>query len=69
MSVAAFEGIVENGQVRLPKDVHVPNHTKVYVVIPGAAEPSPPRLRSPRPTDPKQAKDFEMMVIPNASLR
>ena len=28
MKVATFEGIVENGKVKLPDDVHVPERTK-----------------------------------------
>ena len=34
MAILAFEGRVENGQIRLPDDVALPEHTKVYVVIP-----------------------------------
>ena len=35
MGVTTFEGIVENAQIRLPATVHLPDSTKVYVVIPG----------------------------------
>jgi hypothetical protein len=35
MSISAFEGSVENGLIRLRDDVTLPEHTKVYVVIPG----------------------------------
>ncbi|HEU5012049.1 MAG TPA: hypothetical protein VFT66_05855 [Roseiflexaceae bacterium] len=34
MSVATFQGTVENGQVRLAADVHLPENAKVYVVVP-----------------------------------
>ncbi len=34
MAISTFEGIVENGQIRLRDDVTLPEHTKVYVVIP-----------------------------------
>ena len=34
MGVATFEGIVGNGQIRLPAAVRLPERTKVYVVIP-----------------------------------
>ncbi|MCW3096983.1 MAG: hypothetical protein JWL77_2601 [Chthonomonadaceae bacterium] len=41
MSVATFQGVVENGQVRLPSDVHLPENATVYVVVPDAkAKPS-----------------------------
>ena len=45
MSVATFEGVVENGQVRLAGGVHLPERTKVYVVVPEAeAEVSKPKF-------------------------
>lgn len=48
MKVATFEGIVENGQIKLPEDVHVPERTRVYVVIPGVGQPSIAGWTSPR---------------------
>ena len=34
MKGATYEGIVENGNVRLPDGIHLPEMTKVYVVVP-----------------------------------
>ncbi len=34
MPVTTFQGTVENGQVRLPANVSLPEKTKVYVVVP-----------------------------------
>ena len=68
MNVATFEGIVENGQIKLPENVHLPERTKVYVVIPDLDPPMALRLRSPRLAHPEQAKDFEMTVIQNADV-
>ena len=34
MPVTTFQGTVENGQVRLPADVRLPEKAKVYVVVP-----------------------------------
>jgi hypothetical protein len=34
MGVRTFEGIVEQGQIRLPATVRLPERAKVYVVIP-----------------------------------
>ncbi len=67
MNVATFEGIVVNGQVRLPENLQVPERTKVYVVVPGVGQ-STVKLRSPRLAHPEQAKDFKMTVIPNAKV-
>ena len=38
MAILTVEGIVENGQIRLPDHVMLPEHTKVYVVIPDVPE-------------------------------
>ena len=62
MKVTAVEGTVENGQIRLPAGVHLPENTKVYVVIPGV-EPAPaPYIGSPRLGDPEQVTDFTKEV-------
>jgi hypothetical protein len=34
MSVTTYQGTVENGQVRLAGDIHLPENAKVYVVVP-----------------------------------
>ena len=61
MKVATFEAVVENGQIRLPGSVHLPEKAKVYVVIPGV--PSAAYIGSPRLAHPEQASDFEKEVV------
>jgi hypothetical protein len=34
MKTTTYEGTVENGQIKLPDAVHLPDHTKVFVVVP-----------------------------------
>ena len=41
MTLSTFEGIVENGQIRLRDNVTLPENTKVYVIIPEAYQDSP----------------------------
>src|SRR5437660_1646595 len=41
MSVTTFEGVVENGQIRLPADICLPEKAKVYVIIPNGVVPPP----------------------------
>jgi hypothetical protein len=41
MAILTVEGVVENGQIRLRDNVVLPEHTKVYVVIPDI-ETAPP---------------------------
>ncbi len=71
MNVVTYEGVVENGQVRLPAEAKLPENAKVYVVFPGLANQGVVRIFSPRLLHPEQAADFVKEVIPentNAGL-
>jgi len=64
MPISTFEGIVENGQIRLRDDVTLPENTRVYVVIPDfEAAPPQARVYSPRLVHPEQAKDFAKQLL------
>ena len=63
MKIATFEAIVENGQIRLPSSVRLPEKAKVYVVIPGIEVPSAAFIGSPRLARPERASDFHKEVI------
>lgn len=63
MKVATYEGVVENGRVRLLDDVVLPEKTRVYVVVPGIEAKRVVHIRSPRLADPSQADDFLKMVV------
>jgi hypothetical protein len=63
MKVATFEGIVENGQIQLPPDVHLPEKTRVYVVIPDVEIKQPAYIGSPKLVHKEQAADFKKEVI------
>jgi len=67
MGVATFEGIVENGQIRLPAAVRLPERTKVYVVIPDVEVQPAAYIGSPRLVHPEQAADFQKEVIEEPS--
>jgi len=60
MKVTTFEAFVENGQIRLPGSIRLPEKAKVYVVVPGL--PSAAYVGSPRLARPEQAVDFEKEV-------
>lgn len=71
MQVKVFEGIIENGQIRLKTKVDLPEKTKVYVIIPDFAAQKVVRVYSPRLVHPEQAVDFKKEVIeelPNAGV-
>jgi len=71
MGVFAVKGVVENGRIRLPEDVALPERATVYVLIPDVSAAPPPRppahLRSPRLARPEQAADFVKQVIEAAA--
>ena len=63
MGVITLEGVVENGQIRLPATIRLPEKAKVYVVIPDIEGKSAVHLGSPRLAHPDQAADFEKQVV------
>lgn len=70
MAQLTFEGIVEQGQIRLKDEVRLPEKTKVYVVVP-ESESRPAHFPSPRLVHPEQASHFVLDMVeddPNAGL-
>ena len=63
MGVRTFEGIVEQGQIRLPANVRLPEKAKVYVVIPDIEVQTVAYIGSPRLVHPEQAVDFKKELI------
>ena len=60
--VTTVPGIVENGQIRLPGNVCLPEHALVYVVIPGIDISPVAAIASPRLAHPEQAAEFAKTV-------
>jgi hypothetical protein len=63
MGVTSFEAIVENGQIRLPVHVRLPEKAKVYVIAPDVESSSLPLRTSPRLLHPEQAEDFRLEIV------
>lgn len=63
MSVTTIEACVENGQIRLPPSVRLPEKAKVYVVVPDAEVTTVARIASPRLARPEQAAEFKKEVV------
>ena len=63
MKVTTFEAIIENGQIKLPTNVHLPEKTTVYVVVPDVETQPVAYVGSPRLAHPEQAQDFKKQVI------
>lgn len=62
MKVVACEAIVENGEIRIVGAVQLPEHARVYVVVPEAHETPVIHVGSPRLARPEQVSDFLMKV-------
>ena len=62
MSKISFEGIVEQGQIKLPPNIQFPEKTKIHVVLSDAKLQSTAHIFSPRLANPAQAKDFVLEI-------
>jgi hypothetical protein len=63
MAVTALEGVVAAGQIRLLSGKTLPEHTRVYVIVPESEQEGSLLVRSPRLVHKDQARDFEKTVI------
>jgi hypothetical protein len=61
--LATYEGIIENGRVKLPSNVGIPENTRVYVLVPDTENLSAPSVASPHLGNREQVKDFEKRII------
>jgi hypothetical protein len=57
-----FEGVVENGRIRLSGDICLPEKAKVYVILPNG-DTSSAYIASPRLAHPDEAIAFKKEVI------
>ena len=62
MAQLTFEGFVEHGQIRLKEEVHLPEKTKVYVIVPDSGS-RPAHFPSPRLVHPEQATHFVLEMV------
>ena len=67
MRITSFEGIVENGQIRLPADLHLPEKAKVYVIVPDVEIRQIAVVHSPRLAHSEQSEDFKKEVFEETS--
>jgi hypothetical protein len=64
MGVLTLEAIVDHGQIRLRDKVILPEHARVYVIVPGVqVTQKTARIVSPRLVHPEQVADFAKEVI------
>jgi hypothetical protein len=67
MKVETYEATVENGQIKLVDNVRLPEHSKVFVVVPGETEAHTFHVGSPGLAQPEQAADFVKHVAEDGS--
>ncbi|MFQ5629016.1 MAG: hypothetical protein ACE5I1_09670 [bacterium] len=67
MNLLAYEGIIENGQIRLKSKVRLPNKAKVYIILPDYHSEKGSRVFSPRLANPAQLPDFKMEVTEDSN--
>lgn len=65
--LATYEGVIENGQVRLPPNAEIPEKTRVYVLVPDSETLPGTHVASPHLANPEQVKDFEKRIIEDIS--
>ena len=65
MKVEAFEGIVDNGQIRLTSGLQLPDKTRVFVVVPDARRQV--QVTSPRLAHPEQMPFFKKEIVEGPS--
>ncbi len=71
MTAFTVEGVVENGRIRLDNDVQLPEHVRVYVVVPDFETTPKAHVYSPHLLRGTQAADFAKQILPapaNAEL-
>ena len=61
MGQSTFEGIVEHGRIRLKDSVHLPENTRVVVIVPQNSRPI--IMPSPRLAHPEDASHFVLDVV------
>ena len=54
----AYEAVYENGTIQLPANIRLPEHTRVYIVVPELEAGRTYRVHSPRLVHPEQYVDF-----------
>ena len=63
MQVTTFEGVVENGKIRLNTNINLPEKTEVYVVIPDYKTKKTAHIYSPSLVHPEKAVDFKKVKV------
>ena len=63
MKGTTYEATVQDGRVMLPEHAHIPDNTRVYVVVPSSSDAKSARMMSPRLLHRDEAGDFTMQVV------
>ncbi len=61
-AVRAYQGVVDNGLIRLDPEVRLPENAQVFVVVPENVDTRPLQIHSPRQVHRNQLPDFAKEV-------
>jgi len=67
MQVATFEGVIENGRIRLQANINLPENMRVFVIIPDFEAKKVAHVYSPHLVHPEQAADFKKEIVEGLS--
>ena len=59
-NILTLEGVIENGQIRFPSQVHLPEGARVFIIVPDMQIQEQARIYSPRLKNPEQIRDFDL---------
>jgi hypothetical protein len=61
-AVKTYQGVVDNGIIRLDPEIRLPENLQVFVVVPETVDERPLQIRSPRLVHRNQLPDFAKEV-------
>ena len=62
MKGTTYEATVQDGRIVLPEHAHIPDNTRIYVVVPTSNDAKRVRMMSPRLVHRDEVGDFTMQV-------
>ncbi len=61
-AVKTYQGVVDNGIIRLDPEIRLPENLQVFVVVPETVDERPLKIHSPRLVRRNQLSDFAKEV-------
>ncbi len=68
MQISTFEGIVDQGRIRLKANIRLPDNMKVYVIVPEYKVKPTAHIHTPKLVHNEQVGDFKMEVLRRGTM-